>query len=53
MQKVITSLVLLMMFHVSFAQELFYYYQGEKIPLKMSNEKIYVKFREDKTENEK
>ncbi len=52
MKTIITLLMIILVQHTS-AQDLFYYYQGEKIPLQLSTEKVYVKFKEGKTENEK
>ncbi|NLN73274.1 MAG: S8 family serine peptidase [Bacteroidales bacterium] len=53
MKVFITFLFLLMLLKISVAQEYFYYYEREKVPLVLSNEKVFVKFKESKTENEK
>lgn len=53
MKAFITFSFLLMLLKISVAQEYFYYYEGEKVPLVLSNEKVFVKFKESKTENEK
>jgi len=51
--KAIITLLLLTIMQIASSQDLFYYYNGEKIPLKLSTEKIYVKFKEGKTDDEK
>ena len=53
MKKIISIFVLLMLIKGASAQQTFYYYEGKKIPLDISTEKIYVKFKEGKTENQK
>lgn len=53
MRTITTSFFLVLMFQITLAQENFYYYKGEKISLEISTEKIFVKFQEGKTSNEK
>jgi subtilisin family serine protease len=53
MKNIIAILVLFMLTQIATAQQPFYYYEGEKIPLEFSTDKVYVKFKEGKTANEK
>lgn len=51
--KTTITLLMIIIVQLATAQEWFYYYEGEKIPLELSTEKVYVKFKEGKTLYEK
>lgn len=53
MKKLFTVLAYLFIVNLSFGQGTFYYYEGKKIPIDWNMDKIYVKFKDDKTEGEK
>ncbi|MCK9236267.1 MAG: S8 family serine peptidase [Bacteroidales bacterium] len=53
MKKLFTVLTSLFIVNFLFGQSAFYYYEGKKIPIDWSTDKIYVKFKDEKAESEK
>ena len=45
--------VLLLINNLAFAQETYYFYEGEKVFLRPSNERFYIKFVQEQSENQK